>query len=69
MFRFDVLIRPDMIVRDVRQRYPETAAVFEQLGFRAACHDCDIEQVARKQGLVVADVIDALNRAAFGKKE
>ncbi|HLK66912.1 MAG TPA: hypothetical protein VKU19_25940 [Bryobacteraceae bacterium] len=66
MFRFDQLIRRDMIVRDVKQRHPETAEVFEQLHYRAVCDDCDIETVARKNGLKVQDVVDALNQAAFG---
>lgn len=68
MFRFDHLIRPDMIIRDVRQRHPETAEVFEQFRFRHVCDDCDIETVARKNGLNSADVVDALNAAAFGEK-
>ena len=66
MFRFDHLIRRDMIVRDVKQRYPETISVFENLHYRAACDDCDIETVARKNGLDVRDVVEALNEAAFG---
>ena len=66
MFRFDQLIRRDMIIRDVKQRHPETMPVFEELHYRAACDDCDIETVARKNGLNVRDVIDALNQAAFG---
>ncbi len=68
MFRFDQLIRRDMIVRDVKQRHPETIEIFEGLHYRAACDDCDIETVARKNGLNVRDVVDALNRAAFGPK-
>ncbi|HXK03294.1 MAG TPA: hypothetical protein VMS37_12885 [Verrucomicrobiae bacterium] len=66
MFRFDQLIRRDMIIRDVKQRHPETIPVFEGLHYRAACDDCDIETVARKNGLKVQDVVDALNQAAFG---
>ena len=66
MFRFDQLIRRDAIIRDVKQRHPETIDIFEQLHFRAACDDCDIETVARKNGLDVRDVVDALNQAAFG---
>jgi hypothetical protein len=66
MFRFDQLIRRDMIIRDVKQRHPETSAVFEELHYRAVCDDCDIQTVARKNGLDVRDVIDALNQAAFG---
>jgi hypothetical protein len=66
MFRFDQLIRRDMIIRDVKQRYPQTAPVFEALHFRSPCEDCDIETVARKNGLKTLDVIDTLNQAAFG---
>jgi len=66
MFRFDQLIRRDMIIRDVKQRHPETISVFEALHYRAVCDDCDIETVARKNGLKLPDVLDALNRAAFG---
>ena len=68
MFRFDQLIRRDTIIRDVKQRHPETIPVFEELSFRPACDDCEIEAVARKNGLNVLDVVDALNRAAFGAK-
>jgi hypothetical protein len=68
MFRFDELIRRDMIIRDVKQRHPATAPVFENLHYRAVCDDCDIETVARKNGLNVRDVVDALNAAAFGPK-
>jgi len=68
MFRFDQLIRRDMLVRDVKQRHPETVAVFEELRVRPSCDDCDIETVARKNGLDVRDVVEALNGAAFGAK-
>ena len=68
MFRFDQLIRHDMIVRDVKQRHPETIPIFEGLHYRAVCDDCDIETIARKNGLNVRDVVDALNAAAFGPK-
>ncbi len=66
MFRFDQLIRRDMIVRDVRQRYPQTASLFEQFRFHPTCDDCDIGTVARKNGLNLSEVLDALNQAAFG---
>jgi len=68
MFRFDQLIRRDMIIRDVKQRHPETIPVFEELRYRSSCDDCDIETVARKNGLNSLDVLEALNRAAFGTK-
>ena len=66
MFRFDKLIRRDMIVRDVKQQYPKTIAVFEQFRFHPVCDDCDIGTVARKNGLEIPTLIDALNAAAFG---
>jgi hypothetical protein len=68
MFRFDHLIRPDMIVRDVKQRHPKTLPVSEQFRFRAVCEGCDIENVARKNGLNSPDVVGAPNQAAFGPK-
>jgi hypothetical protein len=73
MFRFDQLIRRDMIVRDVKQSHPETMPVFEGFHCRPACDDCDIATVARKNGINVLDVLEALNQAvlnqaAFGPK-
>ena len=68
MFRFDQLIRRDMIIRDVKQRYPDTLPVFEAFRFRMPCDDCTIETVARKNGLNTLDVVQALNDAAFGPK-
>jgi hypothetical protein len=68
MFRFDQLIRRDAIIRDVKQHHPETIPVFEEMQFRGPCDDCTIETVARKNGLNVLDVIEALNQATFGPK-
>jgi hypothetical protein len=68
MFRFDQLIRGNMTVREVKHRYPETIEIFERLHYRTVCDDCDIETVARKNGLNVRDVVEALNQAAFGPK-
>ena len=64
--RFDQLIRPSMTVRDIRARFPQTAAVFEGLRFRESCDDCSVEVVCRKYGLRTRDIIEALNEAAFG---
>jgi hypothetical protein len=66
MFRFDQLIRRDWVIRDVKQRHPQTAEVFQNLHFRSVCDDCTIETVARKNGLQLDDVLNALNEAAFG---
>ena len=62
MLRFDQLVRAGMIVREVKQRYPEAAEVFESFGFRSSCDACSIEEVARKHGLKSRDVVDAVNR-------
>jgi hypothetical protein len=53
MFRIDLLIRRDMIVRDVRPRRAKTAPRF-------------IETIAREGGRKFPDVLDALDQAAFG---
>ena len=68
MFRFDQLITRGMVVRDVKQKFPATLEVFEDLGFRSSCDDCDIETLARKYGLNSMDVVERLNQAAFGPK-
>jgi len=68
MFRFDQLIRRDMIIRDIKQQHPATIPIFEAFHYRAVCDDCDVETVARKNGLNTLDVVDALNQAAFGRK-
>jgi hypothetical protein len=69
MFRFDQFIRRDTIIRDVKQSHPETIPIFEQLHYRPACDDCDVETVARKNGIKVEDVLETLNEAVFGPKE
>jgi len=69
MFRFDQLIRRDMIVRDVKQSHPQTIPIFEALGFRYTCDDCDIETVARKNGQNASDIVDSLNQAVFPRKD
>jgi len=66
MFRFDRLIRRDMIVRDVKQRHPETIPIFERFGFHPVCDDCDIATGARRSGMNIGEVLDAVNQAAFG---
>ena len=68
MFRFDRMIRRDMVIREVKQQFPVTLPVFEELGFRSSCDDCDIQTVARKNGLDWREVVDRLNQAAFGTR-
>jgi hypothetical protein len=52
-----------MTVREIRTEHPETAMVFESFRFRDSCDDCSLETVAKKQGLSVAVVMDALQMA------
>ncbi len=61
------MIRPDMMVRDVKLRHPESLPVFEKHGFRGPCDDCSIEQVSRKYGLNSLDIIAELNERIFGR--
>ena len=68
MFRFDRLVRRDMIVRDVKREHPETLPVFEDFGFRSSCDDCAIETLARKNGISSVEVVEALNRAIQAKE-
>jgi hypothetical protein len=63
MFRFIDLVRGSEVVRDVKQKYPETAAVFEKFGLRPSCYDCSIDQAARKVGAVVSDLLEEVNEA------
>jgi hypothetical protein len=65
MFRFDRLIRRDMTMRDVKQSHPGTIPVFERFGFHRVCDDCNLALVARKNDVEIADLLDALNLAAF----
>jgi hypothetical protein len=65
MFRFTDLVRASETVRDVRQKYPETAAVFEKFGLRPSCDDCSIEQAARKVGAGMSDLLAEINQAIF----
>ena len=61
MLRFTDLLRGNEIVRDVRQKYPDTNEVFERFGVRTSCHDCSIEQAARKAGVAPQDLLAELN--------
>ncbi len=61
MFRFTDLVRGGEIVRDVKQKFPETEPVLEQFGLRPSCYDCSIEQAARKVGAEVGGLLSALN--------
>lgn len=56
-------VRRDMIVRDVRERHPETRAVFEQFEVREACWDCSVAEVAHRSAVDLPELLGALNAA------
>lgn len=60
-FRFTDLIRRDMLVRDIRNRYPQTRDVFERFGVRTPCWDCSVAEVAHRSGVSVEELLAALN--------
>ncbi len=62
MFRFTDLLRGGEIVREVKQKYPNTDAVFERYGVRPACYDCTIAEAARRAGAPLGDLLAELNR-------
>ncbi len=65
MLRFTDLVRGSETVREIKQRYPETAPVFEQFGLRESCYDCSIEMAARKVGASLEDLLVEVNKAIY----
>jgi iron-sulfur cluster repair protein YtfE (RIC family) len=68
VFRFTDYVRGDEIVRDVKQKYPETTEVFEKFGLRPSCYDCAIKVAARKVGASVDDLLIEVNKAIQQKR-
>lgn len=64
-FHFTDLIRPDMPVRDVRARYPQTREIFERFGVRTPCWDWSVAEVALRSGVKVEELLGALNEAVI----
>jgi hypothetical protein len=65
MPRFTDLVRGGEIVREVKQKFPETEAVFEKFGLRPSCYDCSIEMAARKVGASLDDLMVEVNKAIY----
>ena len=65
MLQFTDLVRGGEAVRDVKQKYPETAAVFEQFGLRPSCDECSIEMAARKVGATFEDLLVEVNKSIY----
>ena len=68
MFRFNDLVRGQETVREIKQKYPETAVVFERFALRISCYDCSIEQAARKVGAPLDDVLVQVNEAIYRER-
>jgi len=65
MLQFTDLVRGGETVREVKQKYPETAQVFEHFGLRPSCDDCSIEMSARKVGASIEDLLVGVNTAIY----
>jgi hypothetical protein len=65
MLQFSDLVRGGEVVRDVKQKFPETTPVFEKFGLRPSCDDCSIEMSARKVGASLEDLLVEANKAIY----
>ena len=65
MSQFTDLVRGSEIVREVKQKFPETEPVFERFGLRPSCFDCSIEMAARKVGASFDDLLVEVNKAIY----
>ncbi len=65
MFQFADLVRGGEAVRDIKQRFPETVAVFEEFHLRPSCDDCSIEMAARKAGACLEDLLVEINKVIY----
>jgi len=65
MLQFTDLVRGGETVRDIKQKFPETASVFDQFGLRPSCDDCSIEMAARKVAASFEDLLVEINKAIY----
>ncbi len=65
MLQFTDLVRGGETVRDIKQKFPETAPVFDQFGLRPSCDDCSIEMSARKVGASLEDLLVEVNKSIY----
>ena len=65
MLQFIDLVRGSEILREVKQKFPETESVFEKFGLRTSCYDCSIEMAARKVGASFEDLMVEVNKAIY----
>jgi hypothetical protein len=65
MSQFTDLVRGSEIVRELKQKFPETEVVFEKFGLHPSCYDCSIEMAARKVGASFDDLLVDVNKAIY----
>jgi hypothetical protein len=65
MPHFTDLVRGGEIVREVKQKYPETEPAFEKFGLSPSCYDCSIEMAARKVGAPFDDLLVEVNKVIY----
>ncbi len=65
MLQFTDLVRGGEAVRDIKQRFPETVAVFEAFHLRPSCDECSIEMAARKAGASFEDLLVEVNKVIY----
>jgi hypothetical protein len=68
MFQFTDLVRGPDTVREVKQKFPETAPVFERFGLKPSCHDCSIEMAVRKVDASFEDLLVEVNAAIYKRR-
>jgi len=68
MLQFTDLVRGGETVREVRQKFPETQAVFEKFNLCRSCDDCSIEMAARKAGASFDDLLVDVNKAIYMRR-
>ena len=65
MLQFTDLVRGGEMVRDVKQKYPETTPILEKFGLRPSCDDCSIEMSSRKVGASLEDLLVDVNKTIY----
>jgi hypothetical protein len=65
MSQFTDLVRGGELVCDVKQKFPETAEVFEKFRLCPSCYDCSVEMAARKAGVAFEDLMVEVNKAIY----
>jgi hypothetical protein len=68
MWQFTDLVRGGEIVREVKQKFPETEPVIEKFGLRPSCYDCSLEMAARKVGTPCDDLLVEINQAIYKQR-